>query len=204
MPRLGVVDYGLDNLRSVLTDLDEIDQAAALITAAGGVSSCDKIIIPGVGAFSEAMANLRQSNMSAALQEHVNAGKPLLGICLGMQLICRKSYEDGEHQGLGWIDAEVRHFPPQEGLKVPHMGWNAIDFDKDHSLLRDVAPGADVYFVHSYYVDCERACDSLGSTDHGIRFTSMVGHANVYGMQFHPEKSQHVGMQLLRNFATLQ
>jgi glutamine amidotransferase len=141
--------------------------------------------------------------MDIALGDHVAAGKPLLGICLGMQLICRLSHEDGEHQGLGWIDAEVRHFPPGEGLKIPHMGWNAIDFERPHPLLRETQPGADVYFVHSYYVDCTDRNDSLGSTEHGIRFTSMVARDNVYGMQFHPEKSQHVGMQLLRNFAQL-
>lgn len=204
MPRLGVVDYGMGNLRSVLNALEEIDQDAALIAAPDAVAACEKIIIPGVGAFAEAMAHLKDCGMAEALQIHVAAGKPLLGICLGMQLICRKSYEDGEHEGLGWIDAEVRHFPPQPGLKVPHMGWNAVEFEHGHPLLHDVAEGADVYFVHSYYVDCAEAGDSLGVTEHGIRFTSMVGHDNVYGMQFHPEKSQHVGMQLLRNFATLQ
>ena len=204
MPRLGVVDYGMGNLRSVLNALNEVGQEAALIAAPEEVAACDKIIIPGVGAFSEAMANLRGSGMDAALQDYVTRGNPLLGICLGMQLICKKSHEDGEHLGLGWIDAEVRHFPPRPGLKVPHMGWNAIESERDHPLLADVAPGADVYFVHSYYVDCADARDSLGVTEYGIDFTSVVGHDNVYGMQFHPEKSQHVGMQLLRNFATLQ
>ena len=149
------------------------------------------------------MENLRDLGMVAALESHVSAGKPLLGICLGMQLICRKSHEDGEHEGLGWVDAEVRHFSPGEGIKVPHMGWNAIDFDHSHALLAEVKPGADVYFVHSYYVDCADPGDSVGTTEHGIRFTSVVARGNVYGMQFHPEKSQHVGMQLLRNFANL-
>lgn len=204
MPQLGVIDYGMGNLRSVLNALDEVGQEAALLSAPEQVSAYDKIIIPGVGAFSEAMSNLRQSGMDEALGHHVADGKLLLGICLGMQLICRKSHEDGEHQGLGWIDAEVRHFPPSEGLKVPHMGWNAIDINDDKPVVSDVPSGADVYFVHSYYVDCADKNDELGSTEHGIRFASIIARDNVYGMQFHPEKSQYVGMQLLRNFAALQ
>jgi glutamine amidotransferase len=203
MPRLGVIDYGMGNLRSVLNALEEIGQPAALVAAPEDVAACDKVIIPGVGAFCEAMENLRRSGMDAALRDYVADGKPLLGICLGMQLICRRSHEDGAHEGLGWIDAEVRHFPPANGLKVPHMGWNAVEYEVQHPLLDDVASGADVYFVHSYYVDCADSGDSLGTTEHGIRFTSMIGRDNVYGMQFHPEKSQHVGMQLLRNFAAL-
>ena len=203
MASIGIIDYGMGNLRSVLNALDEIDQPATLLSAPEEVAGYDRIIIPGVGAFCEAMANLRANGMDQALQNYVASGKPLLGICLGMQLICRKSHEDGEHEGLGWIDAEVRHFPPREGLKVPHMGWNAIEYDTPHALLNEVADGADVYFVHSYYVDCSHAEDSLGTTEHGIRFTSVVGRDNVYGMQFHPEKSQHVGMRLLSNFAAL-
>jgi len=193
----------MGNLRSVQNALEEIGQPAALVSDPAQVAGFEKIIIPGVGAFGEAMENLRSAGMDSALKDHVAAGRPLLGICLGMQLICRKSYEDGEHEGLGWIDAEVRHFPPAEGLKVPHMGWNAVDHEASHPLLKEVASGADVYFVHSYYVDCAETADSLGTTEHGLRFTSVVGHDNVYGMQFHPEKSQHVGMQLLRNFVAL-
>ena len=203
MSAIGIIDYGMGNLRSVLNALAEIGQEAELVGAPEAVAACDRIIVPGVGAFQEAMENLRRTGMVAALNTHVAAGKPLLGICLGMQLICRRSYEDGEHEGLGWIDAEVRHFPPGEGIKVPHMGWNAIEYDAPHPLLAEVETGADVYFVHSYYVDCTDAGDTIGRTEHGIRFTSMVAHDNVCGMQFHPEKSQSVGMRLLANFAKL-
>lgn len=203
MARIGIIDYGMGNLRSVQNALVEIGQDSELIAAPEAVAACGRVILPGVGAFQEAMENLRRPGMDQALDAHVKAGKPLLGICLGMQLICRKSYEDGEHEGLGWIGAEVRHFPPAEGLKVPHMGWNAVDYAAPHPLLAEVEPGADVYFVHSYYVDCEDASDTIGETEHGIRFTSMVAHDNVYGMQFHPEKSQSVGMRLLANFAAL-
>jgi imidazole glycerol-phosphate synthase subunit HisH len=203
MPRIGVIDYGMGNLRSVLNALSEIGQEAELIDAPEQVAGCERVIVPGVGAFQEAMQHLRSSGMDVALDAHVKVGKPLLGICLGMQLICRKSYEDGEHEGLGWIDAEVRHFPPGAGIKVPHMGWNAIEYDAPHPLLDAVEPGADVYFVHSYFVDCAAPGDAIGRSEHGIRFTSMVACDNVYGMQFHPEKSQSVGMRLLANFANL-
>lgn len=199
--RIGIVDYGMGNLRSVCNALAEIETPADLLGDPERVARCDKIIIPGVGAFQEAMENLRSRDMVGALNRHVDEGKPLLGICLGMQLICRRSHENGEHEGLGWIDAEVRHFPLADGIKVPHMGWNAIEFERGHPLLAEVSPGADVYFVHSYYVDCAAPADSLGLTGHGIRFTSMLARDNVFGMQFHPEKSQDVGLQLLRNFA---
>src|SRR3546814_5048784 len=121
------------------------------------------------------MENLRSLKMVAALDRHVDEGKLLLGICLGMQLICRKSHEDGEHEGLGWIDAEVRHFPPAESIpaeriKVPHMGWNDIDFERSRPMLQEVKPGADVYFVHSYYVDWSERDASMATTEHGIRF----------------------------------
>ncbi|HEY9548031.1 MAG TPA: imidazole glycerol phosphate synthase subunit HisH [Kiloniellaceae bacterium] len=200
---IGIVDYGMGNLHSVCNALAEIGAPAELFSDPQRAADYDKIIIPGVGAFQEAMENLRSLNMVAALDRHVDEGKLLLGICLGMQLICRKSHEDGEHEGLGWIDAEVLHFPPAEAIKVPHMGWNAIDFERPHPLLQEVRPGADVYFVHSYYVDCAEREASLATTEHGIRFTSVVARGNIFGMQFHPEKSQHVGMQLLRNFVDL-
>ena len=203
MPPLGVVDYGMGNLRSVLNAFEEIGHEAALVTEAKAVAGYDRIVIPGVGAFSQAMANLSRSALDEALDRHVAAGKPLLGICLGMQLICRESGEDGTHQGFGWIDAQVRHFPPAEGLKVPHMGWNAIEIARENPLLREVNSGADVYFVHSYYVDCASAEDAVCTTEHGVRFASVIARENVFGMQFHPEKSQSIGMQLLRNFATL-
>lgn len=203
MAKIGVINYGMGNLRSVINAMEEIEADAELFTEADRVAEFDKIIIPGVGAFQEAMENLGRMGMREPLDHHVASGKPVLGICLGMQLICRESREDGIHQGLGWIDAEVHHFPPAEGLKVPHMGWNAIDINYQNPVVSNVESGADVYFVHSYYVDCVNKQDELGSTEHGIRFASVIARDNVFGMQFHPEKSQHVGMQLLRNFAAL-
>ena len=203
MPQIGVIDYGMGNLRSVLNAFSEIDAEAELLTAPDCIADCDKVVIPGVGAFSEAMDSLRQSGMAEALKQHVTAGKPLLGICLGMQLICKDSSEGGAHEGLGWIDAVVRHFPPAEKLKIPHMGWNAIEINHDNPLVKEIHSGADVYFVHSYFVDCADKVNEICSTEHGIRFASVIARDNVFGMQFHPEKSQNIGMQLLRNFAAL-
>lgn len=204
MTAIGIVDYGMGNLRSVINAMKEIGFPAELFTDPALVSGYDRIILPGVGAFQEAMENLSATGMVAALNDHVTTGKPLLGICLGMQLICRESSEDGKHKGLGWIDAAVTHFPRTEGLKVPHMGWNAVEINHEHAVISDVQSGADVYFVHSYYVDCADKADEIGSTEHGIRFASVIARDNVIGMQFHPEKSQHVGMQLLSNFAEFQ
>lgn len=203
MTAIGVIDYGMGNLRSVINAMKEIGSPAELFTEADRVMGFDRIILPGVGAFQEAMENLRSMGMVEALNAHVEAGKPLLGICLGMQLICRESSEDGQHEGLGWIDASVAHFPTGEGLKVPHMGWNAIEICHENPVVGGIKSGADVYFVHSYYVDCADKQHEVGSTEHGIRFASVIARENVYGMQFHPEKSQHVGMQLLRNFANV-
>lgn len=203
MPRIGVVDYGMGNLRSVLNAFAEIEQNAILVSQPEEIEDFDAIVIPGVGAFAQAMESLRKSGMAESLDGHVAAGKPLLGICLGMQLICRESSEGGQHTGLGWIDAKVSHFPSGEHLKIPHMGWNAIEISNDNPLVSGIHNGADVYFVHSYYVDCADKGNEVCATVHGLRFASVIARENVYGMQFHPEKSQAVGMQLLRNFAAL-
>jgi len=130
----------------------------------------------------------------------VASGKPLLGICLGMQLMCSTSSEDGEHQGLDWIKAKVVRFPNMQGLKIPHMGWNGLRFAGGDPLFAGLEEGGDVYFVHSYYVDCENKKDEVATTEHGISFASMFRRGNLYGMQFHPEKSQQIGLTLLSNF----
>jgi len=202
-PLVAVIDYGMGNLRSVLNALHEVGGRGALVAGPEEFKGFDKVILPGVGAFAEAMDNLRTSGIADALNGVVAAGKDLLGICLGMQLMCLDSQEHGRHQGLGWIRARVLPFPRTPEIKVPHVGWNAIEFRRDDPILRKVETGSDVYFVHGYYVDCEDEDDVLASTEYGVRFVSIFGHDNVYGMQFHPEKSQSTGLQLLRNFATL-
>lgn len=196
---IAVIDYGMGNLKSVSNALDCIGCQHVTISEPSNVSRFDKVIIPGVGAFSEAIDNLRRSGMFEALTAHVAEGKFLLGICLGMQLLCKESMENGHYQGFGWIDARVVRFPESNGLKVPHMGWNALDLVRSDSLLENIHTAADVYFVHSYYVDCAND-DVLARTEYGIHFPSIVARGRVFGMQFHPEKSQQVGIILMKNF----
>lgn len=197
---IAVIDYGMGNLKSVSNALDCTGCQHVTISEPSDVSRFDKVIIPGVGAFSEAIDNLRRSGMFESLTAHVADGKFLLGICLGMQLLCKESMENGYYQGFGWIDARVVRFPERNGLKVPHMGWNALDLVGTDSLLENIHTGADVYFVHSYYVDCLNDDDVLARTEYGIHFASIVGRGHVFGMQFHPEKSQEVGITLIKNF----
>lgn len=200
---IGIVDYGMGNIRSVTNALEELGAASRLISTPDEIGAFGKIILPGVGAFREAKENLRASGMGEALDIHVAAGKSLLGVCLGMQLMCRESSEDGEHAGLGWFDARVVPLPKLPGLKVPHMGWNGVTFRGDHPVLNGLESGGDVYFVHSYHVECEDEADVVATTGHGIDFTSMIAHDNLLGMQFHPEKSQGIGLKLLQNFVDL-
>ena len=202
--RIGVVDYEVGNLRSVMNALEAIDCDARLVDTAAQVGDCARLLLPGVGAFEAAIRCLRGSGMVPALERHVAAGKPLLGICVGMQLMCTRSFENGEHEGLGWIDAEVRAFPADIGISVPHMGWNGLDFVREHPLATGVENDSDVYFLHSYMISCKQSSDLLAQTRHGVDFASMFAHDNLFGMQFHPEKSQSIGLKLLNNFARLE
>lgn len=197
---LAIVDYGVGNLGSLMNAMAEIGAEAELVGDADALSGYDRVILPGVGAIAKAMETLRARGLDAALIERAHAGVPMLGVCLGMQLLCTRSFEDGEHEALGLIKADVVPFDRGNGLKVPHIGWNGIEPEKEHPLLRGVAPDADVYFVHSYYVVCRDPGDVLTSTDYGARFASMVARDNVVGAQFHPEKSQAAGLRILKNF----
>jgi glutamine amidotransferase len=201
--RIAVIDYGMGNLRSVANALDSLECSHSIVTEPMDVVAYEKVIIPGVGAFAEAIENLRRTGMFDVLCRYAESGAPILGICLGMQLLCRESTEGGNHHGFGWINARVRRFPDGMGLKIPHMGWNALRLARDTPLFRNVNDGSDVYFVHSYYVECDDKDDVLAYTEHGVEFASIVGRGNIFGMQFHPEKSQHVGIELLNNFVTL-
>jgi len=196
---VGIIDYGMGNMRSVQNSLNEIDVNSVIVADPDKLSNYDALILPGVGAFDVAMSNLRQSGMDSALSEAVEQGKILLGICLGMQLICGDSLENGAHTGLGYISAHVLPFPTSSEFKVPHMGWNSITQNKPHPVYDNIENNADVYFVHSFHVECKIEEDVIGVTDHGILFASIVLHENVIGMQFHPEKSQRTGLKLLSN-----
>lgn len=185
----------MGNLRSVQNALARLNAPSRLVTDLEGV---EKLILPGVGAFGAAMERL--APFREAIRAFAASGKPLMGICLGQQLLFEQSEELGRHEGLGILRGTVRYFPSDLGLKVPHIGWNEAVFRADSRLGRGVLPGDQVYFVHSLVTICEDPADQAATTEYGIRFASAVERENVWGTQFHPEKSGEVGMRILRNF----
>ncbi len=199
---IAIIDYGVGNLYSLRSSFAHIGQDAVVTGDAEVLRSADRLILPGVGAFSDAIKKLRSTGLDQVVMEQAQYGKPLLGICLGMQMLFEKSYEYGEHQGLGLLKGEIvpmkGTIPPH--LLVPHIGWNALHFHKtDCPLFCEVSEGDCVYFVHSFYAqNCE---DSLVATaEYGMDLTAAVAKENIYGCQFHPEKSGTVGLNILRAF----
>jgi glutamine amidotransferase len=199
-----IVDYGMGNLRSVQKALERVGQPAIISSDPNRIAEAGKVILPGVGAFRDAIARLHEAGMVQPLVDHIRAGKPFLGICLGLQLLFSKSYEDGEYAGLDVIAGEVVRFPDVPGLKVPHMGWNQLHIRRPAPLLYDVPDGAAVYFVHSYYVVPKDTTVIATETDYPTSFTSMIWQDNIFATQFHPEKSQRIGLGMLYNFAHLR
>ncbi|GAB5492153.1 MAG: imidazole glycerol phosphate synthase subunit HisH [Phototrophicaceae bacterium] len=201
---LAVIDYGAGNLRSVLHALKHLQaDDVQLVQAPSQLEGAEKIILPGVGAFGAGMQKLHEQDLVDPLRDAIAEGIPYLGICLGMQFLFETSDEMGEHQGLGILEGKVTRFPKFDDLKVPHMGWNVLDAKKDSALLGDLPDNPYAYFVHSYYCVPDNAEDILISVDYGINFTAAIERNNVYGVQFHPEKSQQVGLQILKNFLAL-
>lgn len=203
---IAIIDYGAANLKSVATRFQKSGAEVRVTDRAEDIAAAERLVLPGVGAFDPAMRWLRQTGLADAMQEAVvRRGRPILGICLGMQLFTRMS-EEGSEAGLGWIDAETRRFrfeaPPGQRPKVPHIGWNEIVFQKRHPLIEDLDESATVYFAHSYYVACRQDSDVLGLTHYGHEFASAVQIDNVIGIQFHPEKSHELGHKLIHNFLT--
>ena len=202
---IAVVDYGVGNLRSVQKALEQVGAGATVTSRAADLDAARGIVLPGVGAFGDGMASLHARGLAAPVVEQVQRGKPLLGICLGMQMLFEESDEMGRHAGLGLLPGRVVRFV-DEALKVPHVGWNRLRIQKQagpHPLLAGIAPGAYAYFVHSYYPVPAEAGDVLATTEYGVEFASVVGRGQVWGAQFHPEKSQEVGLRILANFARL-
>jgi imidazole glycerol-phosphate synthase subunit HisH len=197
-----IIDYGMGNLRSVEKALEAVGGRPRISGDPDIVRRGDRLILPGVGAFGDAMVNLRRQNLDAAVREAVAAGKPLLGLCLGLQLLFTNSDEFGIHEGLNLIPGKVRRFEAT-GLRVPHVGWNQIEGAQPNPLMMDIPEGSYFYFVHSYYVEPDRAGDILRWTSYGRRFCSIACRDRVWGAQFHPEKSQDSGKKLLRNFLTI-
>ena len=200
---VAIVDYGMGNIRSVINALREIGADGELLSDPRKVARRNKIILPGVGAFGEAMRNLRANGLDRALYDARDAGAKILGICLGMQLMFSDSEENGAHQGLDWIRGSVKRFPDSAGLRVPHMGWNELRFAHDSVLTKGVGDKPDVYFLHSFRCVCADDGDVLATSEYGVSFTAMIERGPLYGIQFHPEKSQEPGLAMLRNFAAL-
>lgn len=201
---LAVIDYGAGNLRSVLHALRHIGaNNVTVVQDKAQLAGATQIILPGVGAFGAGMEQLHKQDLVQPLKELITSGVPYLGICLGMQFLFDRSEEMGEHSGFGLLPGIVKRFPQFDDLKVPHMGWNTLNPTRDSILLRDITPTDHAYFVHSYYCAPDNQDDVLITVDYGITFTAAVARDNIYGVQFHPEKSQRVGLQLLRNFLSL-
>lgn len=200
----GIVDYGVGNIFSLVSSLDMIGERAVLAKDEKTLDACDRVILPGVGAFGDAKAKLDASGMGDAVLRQVKKGKNLLGICLGMQMLFDKSYEFGEHAGLGLIRGSVRPISDviPNDLPIPHIGWNALK-TKEHPLFRYVKSGDFVYFVHSYYgAECDGSV--IATTEYGAELTAAVADGNVTGVQFHPEKSGRVGLDILRAFCEMK
>ena len=198
---IAIVDYGVGNLFSLKSSFAAVGVEAVVTADAAVLRAADKLILPGVGAFGDAAQKLRDSGLADVVKEQAAAGKPLLGICLGMQLLFDKSFEYGEHEGLGLIKGNIRPIADviPADLKIPHIGWNALQFTRQNPLFRYIREGDFVYFVHSFYAtDCEDAV--IAVSDYGAPLTAAVANGNVFGCQFHPEKSGDVGLNILRAF----
>jgi imidazole glycerol-phosphate synthase subunit HisH len=200
---ISIIDYGMANLRSVQKAFEQVGHRAEIISRPEQVEGADKVVLPGVGAFQDAVATLRAQELDAPVIRHIERGKPFLGICLGLQMLFDVGYEDGEHRGLGVLRGKCVRFDVDRtmGLKVPHMGWNQLDVRRPSPLFNGLPEGAGVYFVHSYHVEPEDPNVIATTTDYGVPFVSSVWRDNVMATQFHPEKSQKVGLQILANFA---
>jgi imidazole glycerol-phosphate synthase subunit HisH len=194
-----LIDYGFGNLRSVEKALQHAGAGVRLASEPADVERALKLVLPGVGAFGAGMGALNERGLREPIVAAAAAGVPLLGICLGMQLLFERSEEMGEHEGLGLLPGTVVRFQG-DGIRVPHMGWNELEPQREHPLLAGIPAGAHAYFVHSYFCQPAEAGDLIASADYGRPFAAMAGRGNVAGLQFHPEKSQRTGLRILRNF----
>lgn len=198
-----IIDYGVGNLFSLKSSFAAIGKKAVVSNNKNDILRADRIVLPGVGAFSDAREKLKSSGLDKILTETVKNGTPLLGICLGMQLLFDKSFEYGEYEGLGLIGGNVKPIPKKDGLKIPHIGWNALRFKREHPLFKYIKDGDFVYFVHSYYAaDCDKSV--IATTDYGSVITAAVSDKNVLGCQFHPEKSGDAGLKILKAFCEIK
>ena len=203
---VGIIDYKMGNLGSVLNAFSKVGAKAELVSDADKLKNYSRLQLPGVGAFPDAMAHLKKSGLDEAILEFAKSGKPLIGTCLGMQLLFSKSYEFGENRGLGLIDGEVVKFDKERfdnrGLKIPHMGWNELFVKKPTPIFKDLPKDFYLYFVHSYHAVCSSEY-VIGKSYYGYEFVSAVQKENIFGIQPHPEKSHNIGLKIIENFIKL-
>lgn len=201
---IAIIDYDAGNIKSVEKALLLLGQEVVITGGREEILKADKVILPGVGAFGDAMANLRKTGLDQVIREVTGRGTPFLGICLGLQLLFERSGEAPGVEGLGILKGEILRIPDSEGLKIPHMGWNSLHLENDGRMFRGISEGAYVYFVHSYYLKAADESIVKASTEYSTHIHASVEKDNVFACQFHPEKSSDVGIQILRNFVELQ
>jgi len=205
---IAIIDYGMGILRSVQKAFEAVGHQAVVTRDSSKIADASHVVLPGVGAFGDCMDNLMRYELDVPLRQAISSGKPFLGICLGLQLLFTKSEEFGQHQGLGILPGVVKRFPADSsstaGLKIPHMGWNTITIQQSSPLLEQIPTESHLYFVHSYYVEPEDQQVTCTTTEYGFPFVSSVWKDNIFAAQFHPEKSQTIGLQLFRNFGNWQ
>lgn len=199
MTKITIIDYGVGNFRNVQKAFQVVGAEAEITDSVEAVSTAEVFVLPGVGAFGDAIDNIRARNLEQPILDAVKVGKPMMGICVGLQLLFEESNEMGHHIGLGILPGKVTRFPESE-LTVPHMGWNQIEPTRDHPLLTHIEPGDFAYFAHSYHAVPAQRDDIIACTEYGQRYPTIVGRDNICAIQFHPEKSQQVGLQILKNF----
>jgi glutamine amidotransferase len=201
---IAIVDYGMGNVRSLRNAFEYLGKEVVITSDPVELEASERIVLPGVGAFGDAMAAIRERGLEATLtRQAMEVRKPVLGICLGMQLFARTSCEHGHHSGLGWLDADIRRLEVQRPLKVPHVGWNDLHFPPEGSLFKGIRPGhANFYFVHSYHMVCHDRTNVVATADYGGPVAAVVRAGNLVAVQFHPEKSQDNGLKMLDNWVT--
>lgn len=199
--RIGIIDYGMGNLRSVQKGFEKVGYEAEISGRVEDLGCFDCLVLPGVGAFGKAIARIMDMGIDNLIQDYIKSGRYILGICLGMQLMFTNSYEYGEHKGLDVIPGNVLRLP--DSVKVPHMGWNSVSMKPGVPLFKDIPDGSMFYFVHSYYCEPDEKVWTSGTSNYGLEFTCAVGQGNVWGFQFHPEKSSILGLRILKNFGDM-
>lgn len=196
-----IIDYGMGNLKNVYNALKHLNIPSKVSNEISEIKGADKLILPGVGAFNKAMYNLNNRGLTDVIKDKVNSGTPILGICLGMQMLFQKGYENGECNGLSFIDGNVKLLEPKEKVKIPHIGWNRLEYNSQNDLIKGLDENSFVYYVHSYAATDMNDKNLIGFSNYGgIKVPSIVCKDNVYGTQFHPEKSGEVGLKILKNF----